>query len=148
MNKSLFIILLTSTVIGCTGRQLAVNDQSSLAVFKPANDIEYFKPMDGAPIEFGTAYGNTFKSDHGTFGKFPGKFETPAHIHSFAYHGVVIQGTMTNPMQGQTGKSKEMGQGSYWFVPAGQAHSTACVSDAPCIFYMHQQVPFDFAMAP
>jgi len=148
MKKFIFVLLLTATVIGCSGRQLTDNDQSALAVFKPANDIKYFKPMDGAPIEFGMAYGNTFKSDHGTFGKFPGKFETPIHTHSQAYHAIVIQGVMTNPMQGQAGKAREMGPGSYWFVPAGKAHSTACVSDAPCNFYMHQQVPFDFAMVP
>ena len=148
MRNLIIILLLTSTIIGCSGRQLTENDRSGQAIFKPANEVKYFKPMDGAPIEFGMAYGNTFKSDHGTFGKFPGKFETPVHTHSQAYHAIVIEGVMTNPMQGQTGFVSKMGPGSYWFVPAGQAHSTACISSSPCQFYMHQQVPFDFAMAP
>jgi len=148
MKIFIITILLASTVIGCSGKQLTDNDRSELAVFKPANNVNYFKPMEGAPIEFGMAYGNTFESDHGTFGKFPGQFETPVHTHSQSYHAVVIEGVMTNPMQGQTEFVSKMGPGSYWFVPAGQAHSTACVSSSPCQFYMHQQVPFDFAMAP
>ena len=148
MKKSILILLLASTIIGCSGRQLTDNDKSEIPVFKAAGDINYFKPMDGAPIQFGTAYGNTFESDHGTMGEFPGNFETPLHTHSYSYHAVVIEGVMTNPMQGQSGKAKELGPGSYWFVPGEQAHSTACVSDSPCKFYMHQQVPFDFAMVP
>lgn len=132
MKKFILVFLLAATVIGCSVQKLTDNDQSTLAVFTPANDIKYFKPMDGAPIEFGIAFGNTFKSDHGTFGKFPVKFETPLHTHSNAYHGVVVQGVMTNPMQGQTGKVSKLGPGSYWYVPAGKAHSTACVSDTPC----------------
>ena len=147
--KSMIITLLFALALtGCSGRQLSDNDESGIAVFKPANEIDYFKPMEGAPIEFGMAYGNTFKSDHGTFGKFPANFETPMHTHSQAYHGIVIEGIMTNPMQGQSGLIKKMGPGSYWFVPAGQTHATACVSSSPCRFYMHQSVPFDFAMAP
>ena len=148
MKKTILVLMLISTVVGCSGKHLSDNDQSELAVFKAANDIKYFKPMEGAPIEFGMAYGNTFKSDHGTLGKFPANFETPVHTHSQAYHAIVIAGVMTNPMQGQKDKATEMGRGSYWFVPAGQAHSTACVSASPCQFYMHQQLPFDFAMAP
>lgn len=147
MKKLILVSLLVSTAVGCSGRQLTDNDISESAVFKSAGDIDYFKPMDGAPIEFGMAYGNTFESDHGTLGKFPKNFETPLHTHSNSYHAVVIEGRMTNPMQGQSGKAKELGPGSYWFVPAGQPHSTACVSGTPCQFYMHQQVPFDFAMA-
>lgn len=148
MKKLIFVQLLISTLIGCAGNRLTSNDQSEVPVFKTASEIKYFKPMDGAPIQFGMAYGNTFESDHGTLGKFPGNFETPFHTHTHSYHAIVIEGIMTNPMKNQTGKIKEMGPGSYWYVPGGQAHSTACVSDSPCEFYMHQQVPFDFAMVP
>ncbi len=148
MEKLILMLILASTVIGCSGRQLTDNDHSQVAVFKAAGDIKFFKPMEGAPIQFGMAYGNTFETDHGTLVIMPDNFETPLHTHSNAYHAIVIEGIVTNPMQGQNGKAREMGPGSYWFVPAGQAHSTACVSDSACKFYMHQQVPFDFAMVP
>ena len=38
----------------------------------------------------------------------------------------------------------EMVPGSYWYVPAGAVHATACISDEPCEFYFHAESVFDF----
>jgi len=94
-------------------------------------------------ISMATAYGNKGAGAHGTFGRFPANFETPNHTHSGAYHGVVIKGVMTNPFEGET-KAPKMAAGSYWYVPAGMEHTTACVSDVPCEFYFYADDPFDF----
>ena len=98
----------------------------------------------GAPIQLAVAYGDTFKSAHGTFGQFPGEFIASKHVHSYAYHGIVISSSMTNPMATDSGDPKTMGPGSYWYVPANTAHSTVCVSKQPCLFFMHQGTNFDF----
>ncbi|MFT7673968.1 MAG: hypothetical protein ACI845_002384 [Gammaproteobacteria bacterium] len=108
MTKLILVLVLILTAIGCSGRQLTENDASESAMFKTAGEIDYFKPMEGAPIEFGMAYGNTFESDQGTLGKFPGHFKMPLHTHSNSYHAVVILGQITNPMQGETDKVKTM----------------------------------------
>ena len=94
-------------------------------------------------IKMANAYGDKFKSAHGTFGQFPAHFVTPMHTHSGAYHGVVIRGVMTNPFKGED-QPPSMGPGSYWHVPAGSVHATACISNAPCEFYFHADSPFDF----
>ena len=94
-------------------------------------------------IKMAPAYGDRSKGLHGSFGQFPANFETPVHTHSGAYHGVVIKGVMTNPFVGEASPAK-MDAGSYWFVPANAAHSTACVSDTPCEFYFHADSGFDF----
>ncbi|MGI9296230.1 MAG: DUF4437 domain-containing protein [Pseudomonadales bacterium] len=94
-------------------------------------------------IQMAPAYGDKSNSAHGTFGKFPAKFETPFHTHSGAYHGVVLKGVMTNPFKGQKNPPK-MKPGSYWHVPANSVHSTACISDTPCEFYFHAGRGFDF----
>ena len=91
----------------------------------------------------GSAWGKRMEGKHGTFGQFPGKASSPPHTHTGAYHGVVISGVMTNPFEGET-NPKKMGPGSYWFVPAGMEHVTACVSDDPCLFYFHAEGGFDF----
>lgn len=67
-------MLIISLLAPGNQRKLTDNDISESAVFKSAGDIDYFKPMEGAPIEFGMAYGNTFESDHGTLGEFPSNF--------------------------------------------------------------------------
>lgn len=94
-------------------------------------------------IQMAPAYGNKAKGGHGTFGKFPANFTTPGHKHTGAYHGVVLKGEMTNPFNGEKNAPK-MGPGSYWYVPAGMPHTTACVSSTPCEFYFHAGSEFDF----
>ena len=94
-------------------------------------------------IQMAAAYGDRSKGSHGSFGKFPANFSTPPHTHTGAYHGVVIQGVMTNPFEGEANPPK-MSPGSYWYVPAGSTHTTACVSAIPCQFYFHADSNFDF----
>lgn len=94
-------------------------------------------------IKMAPAYGDRSVGAHGSFGQFPANFETPVHTHTGAYHGIVIKGIMTNPFDGDKNAPK-MGPGSYWYVPAGAVHSTACVSDTPCEFYFHADSGFDF----
>ena len=107
-----------------------------------ADDIQFEQV---APfVKMGSAWGNRATGKHGTFGEFPAKASSPAHTHTGAYHGIVISGVMTNPFEGESNPVK-MGPGSYWYVPAGMEHVTACVSDEPCRFYFHADSSFDFA---
>lgn len=101
-----------------------------------------FTPQFG-PVEFADAFGSRETGPHGTFGKFPAGFETPAHIHSHGYRAVVLQGEMTNPFEGET-NPPVMTAGSFWSVSAGENHTTACVSDTPCEFMMWGNEKFDF----
>jgi mannose-6-phosphate isomerase-like protein (cupin superfamily) len=118
--------------------------------FDPAKPVA--KPAAAVPwvdvneaIRFGDAFGDRGTGPQGTFGTFPANFVTPVHTHTNAYHAIVVQGEMTNPF-GADGEANppRMGPGSYWYVPAGMAHATACVSDEPCMFYMHAGSFFDF----
>ena len=94
-------------------------------------------------IKMAAAYGDRRKGAHGSFGRFPPNFETPVHTHTGAYHGIVIKGVMTNPFKGEE-TPPTMEPGSYWYVPAGSAHATACVSNIPCEFYFYADEAFDF----
>jgi len=95
------------------------------------------------PVKFADAYGDRAKGGHGTFGQFPAKFETPPHKHTHAYRAVVLKGEMTNPFAGEA-NPPVMKPGSYWSVAAGEEHTTACVSDTPCEFFMWGSENFDF----
>tara|TARA_R110002074_G_scaffold164949_2_gene324883 strand:+ start:209 stop:634 length:426 start_codon:yes stop_codon:yes gene_type:complete len=95
------------------------------------------------PIQFAVVSGDLQAGPQGTFGRFPANFETPNHIHSHAYRAVVVSGEMTNPFKGEA-TSPVMKVGSYWSVAAGAEHSTACVSDTPCEFFMFADEGFDF----
>ena len=98
------------------------------------------------PVQFADAFGSREAGPHGTFGQFPGNFETPAHTHTHGYRAIVVKGEMTNPFDGQT-DAPVMQPGSYWSVKAGQLHTTACVSETPCEFFMFSEAGFDFTPA-
>ena len=113
------------------------------AVTLPGPAVQYQNLNEA--IRMGAAYGDRSVGAHGSFGTFPANFITPNHTHSFAYHGVVVEGVMTNPFDNEDpDRATRLPAGSYWFVPAGQLHSTACVSDVPCRFYFHSDGGFDF----
>ncbi|MBT7615450.1 MAG: DUF4437 domain-containing protein [Rhodospirillaceae bacterium] len=103
---------------------------------------QVFEPLNPM-IAMAGAWGNRGEGAHGTFGTFEPNFTTPLHTHSGAYHGVVIEGTMTNPFAGEA-NPPEMEAGSYWYVPANAVHATACVLNTPCRFYFHADKAFDF----
>ncbi len=95
------------------------------------------------PVEFADAYGDRAVGPQGTFGKFPGNFETPVHTHTYGYRAIVLKGEMTNPFDGQK-DAPVMKPGSFWSVEGGHSHTTACVSATPCEFFMYTDKPFDF----
>jgi quercetin dioxygenase-like cupin family protein len=97
-------------------------------------------------LKFSDAWGDRTSGPHGTFGIIPGETASPSHIHNAAYHGVVIQGEMTDGFDGEANPPR-LGPGSYWYVPARAVHITACVSKVPCLFYTHSDGKFDFALA-
>jgi len=109
----------------------------------PSGDVAYQNINEA--IQMADVWGDRATGPHGTFGKFPANFETPVHTHTFAYHGVVLAGVMTNPF-GETGEKSpaKMPAGSYWYVPAGTPHSTACVSTTPCQFFFDSEGGFNF----
>lgn len=106
---------------------------------------QVFEPLNPM-IEMAGAWGDRATGQHGTFGTFQPDFMSPFHAHTGAYHGVVIEGVMTNPFEGEA-NPPEMVPGSYWYVPAGVSHATACVSETPCRFYFHADESFDFIIA-
>jgi len=99
-------------------------------------------------IQMADVWGDRATGAHGTFGKFPANFDTPVHTHTFAYHGVVISGVMTNPfgdsIETMEKNPPKLSAGSYWYVPAGAVHSTSCVSNTPCQFFFTSEGGFDF----
>jgi len=117
----------------------------SIAEDKPAvvtfDQIEW---VEIAPfVSMSSVNGDMMNGAHGTVGKFTPNSASPLHTHTGAYHGVVVSGVMTNPF-GDEKDPPKLTPGSYWYVPAGAEHVTACVSDTPCVFYFYSDGKFDF----
>ena len=71
--------------------------------------------------------------------KFRAGTEVPFHTHSHEGRGVVMPGTLVISLEGQT--PKELGPGSYFFVPAGLKYERMCKSGVTivCFLITHQE---------
>ena len=130
----------TPTTPSCTESALQVAGSAT-----PFADLVFEHPFgEEAPVRMATTSGDRAKGPHGTVGVFGPGFDSGPHTHTGAYHGVVLQGRMTNPF-GTESDPITLGPGSYWFVPGGEQHATVCVStDEDCVFYFHADTGFDF----
>lgn len=133
---TLGLVAILATTTGAAYAQDAVKN-----TVVPESAREFFVAAD--PIQFAVVSGDLEKGPQGTFGRFPANFETPMHVHSHSYRAVVISGVMTNPFEGEE-NPPVMNPGSFWSVAANAKHSTACISDTPCEFFMFADEGFDF----
>lgn len=113
------------------------------AVTRAPAGIEWTEIVPG--VSFGALYGDWSAEAHGKLARFDPGLASPVHTHTHAYHGVVVSGTVSNPYPGEE-SPPEMGPGEYWFVPAGAAHVTSCVSTEPCLFYTHSDAAWDIEL--
>lgn len=138
-TKALALSMLAISAI--SGNVTGATFDPTAQVTKPAKEFKFDKITPF--LKFSDAYGDRASTAHGRFAIIAGKKATPSHIHSAAYHGVVIKGVVTNGFDGDKNPPK-MGPGSYWHVPANAVHITACVSKEPCMTYVHSDDKFDF----
>lgn len=114
--------------------------EASGASLVAADEVEWTEIIPG--VRFGAVYGQWDREAHGKLISFDPGVRTPMHVHSGAYHGVVIRGEVTNPYASDE-EEVAMGPGTYWYVPGGAPHVTACVSEEPCLFYTHADGAWD-----
>ncbi len=121
---------------------VATDPPSRDAIALPADDVTF---QQAAPfVEFGAGWGDMTMGAHGTFGRFPPMASSPPHIHSDDYYGIVISGSLSNPFN-EDANAPVLSTGGFWSVPGDTNHVTACVGDAPCLFYFHARSEFDFS---
>ena len=144
-NAALLAITLVATSHMPVGAQdIAKEDGQIVDRALPDGEKKFTPAFPGNDlIKFAPAYGDRASGKHGTFGQFPAKFETPTHIHSHSYRAVVLKGEMTNPFKGEK-NPPVLKPGSFWQVRAGSVHTTACISETPCEFFMFGEESFDF----
>jgi hypothetical protein len=76
-----------------------------------------------------------------------GRGPVPLHTHTADYHLVVLAGAMKHWGAGESeAEAPELGPGSYWFQPGGQAHGDACLADE-CLAQIVWEGPRDAQLA-
>jgi anti-sigma factor ChrR (cupin superfamily) len=80
--------------------------------------------------------GDEEKGPYSYFLKLPPGFDAGLHTHDHDYTAVVLGGVIENVEQGAEALARPMPAGSVWTQPAKRAHTTRCVSPAPCLVYV------------
>ena len=114
------------------------------AVLHTPSEMKWVDIPDAKGAKQAVAWGNPQKGPHGSFAKFEGGTEIPLHTHTAGGRSVVISGTMVEGLEGQP---KELGPGSYFFIPGDVKHTTACKAGAECVIYTDWSGAFDLKPA-
>jgi uncharacterized protein DUF4437 len=87
-------------------------------------------------------WGDAASGAYGAWNKWPAGTDSGAFTQSADSRIVVMSGTLL--YSAETGPPKDLGAGSYVFVPAGQVRSLKCAQGNDCIFFNEQPSRFDF----
>ena len=96
-------------------------------------------------VAFAALQGDRFAEAYQALVRLPAGTVSPPHVKTANMYGVMLQGEMIHYIDGgDPDAARRMGPGSFYSISAGTAHVSACVSEAPCIAYLHQDGAFDF----
>lgn len=109
-----------------------------------ADDFDWEVTPEG--VAFASLQGDRFQESYQAMVRLPAGTVSPPHIKSANMFGVMLQGEMIHYASDEDPDTAQIiGSGSFYSVPSGLAHISACVSVEPCIAYLYQDAAFDFS---
>jgi quercetin dioxygenase-like cupin family protein len=138
-------VFLLAVLLGAQAEKAAKPAVAKKAVLRAASEMKWVDIPEAKGAQQAVVSGNPQKGAHSSFAKFAGGTELPLHTHTAGSRSVVIAGTMLEGLEGQ--QPKELGPGSYFYIPGELKHTTACKAGADCIIYTDWQGAFDMKPA-
>lgn len=89
-------------------------------------------------------WGDPTKAAHRILYKWPAGTKAPLHSHSNGDRGMIVSGVLSLAVEGAP--AKKLPPGSYFSLAAGVQHVTTVEGNAPCVFYVEREGPFDAVM--
>lgn len=121
---------------------VAVGKETKQAKYIARDEIK-FKDLQGPKL--GVITGDSDKGPYSGLLQIPGGFESPWHSHTGSYEAVMVSGTSKHWVKGEDGaKAKKLPPGSYWTMPGGVDHISACEKGPDCVMFIWQSTKFDF----
>lgn len=133
--------LLTTTMIATLLAPISANAEQITLI--DSNDFSWETTPEG--VAFAALQGDRFAESYQALVRLPAGTISPLHVKSANMYGVMLQGEMKHYAHGEDPETaQEIGVGSFYSIPSGMAHISACVSDEPCVAYLYQDGAFDF----
>ena len=135
MRQNIFVLAVVSTIPG-VGLAGQINSL-------PTSELPWVATPEGA--EFAALEGDRFRESYMAMVRLPAGLASPPHVKSAGMFGVVLEGTFVHRTTVEAEENETpLGPGSYYHIPAGLPHVSACVSDVPCVAFLYQDGAFDF----
>jgi quercetin dioxygenase-like cupin family protein len=132
-------------LIAFLGGRLAVADSAQSAILWPAADIQWSDSPALPGARIAVLWGDPKTGAYGSLKSIPAGKVLPSHSHTYEQKVVVVSGSIVLGIEG--GHAKELGPGSYAFVPGGLKHTATCVAGADCLYFEEQPGRSDVKLA-
>ena len=133
-------ILLASTIFALLAPLSVLADQIILI---EESELAWETTPQG--VAFAALQGDRFQESYQAMVKLPAGTVSPPHMKSANMYGVMLQGAMLHyASDGDPATAQKIGPGSFYKIPGGMAHISACISAEPCVTYLYQDAAFDF----
>jgi hypothetical protein len=134
---------LTATIITTLAFSSAFADSDSGYKARALAELE-FTPIGELPIQIAVLWGNPQEGDSAFMLKYPPNFPGGMHVHSDAYHAVVVSGASKHWVKGETEADALLQQpGDYWYQTGGQVHQDSFPTDTETILFIQFDGPAD-----
>lgn len=124
-------------ILACVWGAQAQADAAKPAVMWPAADIKWTDNPAIKGAKIAVLWGDPKTGAYGALKKMPGGNTLTLHTHTYDQKVIILGGTVVLTMEG--GAHKEMGAGSYAFIPGGAKHTAECKAGADCLYFEEQQ---------
>ncbi len=133
------------------GAAIAAAEGGGKAVVWQAGDVRWTPSPAMKGLSVAPLWGDPSKGAYGALKKVTAGTEFGWHTHSSDQKVVGISGTFDFQLEGDT--VKQVGPGSYLFVPAGVKHTAKCNMGSDCMYFEEQPgksdyIPATMAKAP
>ena len=115
----------------------AMAQASKTAVVWPAGDLKWSDNPAIAGAKIATLWGDPKTGAYGALKSIPGGGVLALHTHTQDQRVIVLTGTILLALDG--GAARELGPGSYAFIPGGLKHTANCKAGAECKYFEEQQ---------
>lgn len=134
--KAFVLILLGVSVFLGVWAERAGAQGAKPAVVWPAEDIKWSDNPAIKGAKTAVLWGDPKVGAYGAIKKIAGGNVLALHTHTHDQKVITLAGTIVLTIEG--GPHKELGPGSYAFVPGGMRHTAECKAPAECAYFEEQ----------
>lgn len=136
------IVATTVVLAGLSVSGWALDDSAGINV-TPPSALAWQETPEG--VSFAALDGNRFAEAYMAMVRLPAGLSSPVHTKSAAMYGIVVRGTFVHRQAGRDpADDVQLPPGSFYRIPAGVPHVSACVSEVACETFLYQDGKFDF----